>query len=213
MFGGSILAAPLAAEAQQATIPVVGVLNMQTPDSETTQLKALRRGLEETGFIEGQNVAFDLRFAEGRNDLLPTLAAELVRRRVSLIVANTTPPAIAAKTATSSIPIVFAFGADPVELGIVASFNRPGGNVTGIAFLVNKLVAKRLELLTELTPKTTPIGMLVDPTNPNAESDVKYAQAAALMLARKLIIAKAGTQNDLDAAFATLVENRVAALF
>src|SRR5262245_50432794 len=178
MFGGSILAAPLAAEAQQATIPVVGVLNMQTPDSETTQLKALRRGLEETGFIEGQNVAFDLRFAEGRNDLLPALAAELVRRRVNLIVANTTPPAIAAKAATSSIPIVFAFGADPVELGLVASFNRPGGNITGVAFLVNKLVTKRLELLAEVAPKTRPLGMLVDPNNPNAASDMKDAQVA-----------------------------------
>ena len=134
IVGGSTLAAPLAVEAQQANTPVVGVLNMQTPDSETTQLKALRRGLEETGFIEGQNVAFDLRFAEGRNDLLPALATELVRRRVNLIVANTTPPAIAAKAATSSIPIVFAFGADPVELGLVASFNRPGGKHHGRNF-------------------------------------------------------------------------------
>jgi ABC-type uncharacterized transport system substrate-binding protein len=205
--------APLAARAQQPTMPVVGVLNMQTPDSEATQLKALRQGLKEAGFVEGQNVAFDLRFAEGRNDLLPTLAAELVRRRVNLIVANTTPPAIAAKAATSSIPIVFVFGADPVELGLVASFNRPGGNITGVAFLVNKLVAKRLELLGEVVPKAGPLGMLVDPNNPNAASDVKDAQAAAVVLGRRLIIAKAATQNDLDAAFAMLVENRVAALF
>ena len=153
MAGGSILAAPLAVEAQQPAMPVVGVLSMQTPDSETTQLTAIRQGLKEAGFVEGQNVTFDLRFAEGRNDLLPTLAAELVRRRVNLIVANTTPPAIAAKAATSSIPIVFVFGADPVELGLVASFNRPGGNITGVAFLVNKLVAKRLELLAEVAPK------------------------------------------------------------
>jgi putative tryptophan/tyrosine transport system substrate-binding protein len=204
---------PLAVEAQQPTLPVVGVLSMQTPDSETTQLTAIRQGLKEAGFVEGQNVAFDLRFAEGRNDRLPTLAAELVRHRVNLIVANTTPPAIAAKAATSSIPIVFVFGADPVELGLVASFNRPGGNITGVAFLVNKLVAKRLELLAEVAPKTMPIGMLVDPNNPNAESDVKDTQAAAVALGRRLIIAKAGTQNDLDAAFATLIENRVAALF
>jgi putative ABC transport system substrate-binding protein len=218
LFGLVILAlgimlAPLAARAQQPAMPVVGVLSMQTPDSETVQLTAIRQGLKEAGFVEGQNVAFDLRFAEGRNNLLPTLAAELVGRRVSLIVANTTPPAIAARAATSSIPIVFVFGADPVELGLVASFNRPGGNITGIAFLVNKLVAKRLELLSEVAPKTTPIGMLVDPNNPNAESDVKDAQAAAVMLGRKLIVAKAGTQNDLDAAFATLIEGRVAALF
>jgi len=213
LIGGSIIAAPLTAPAQQSTMPVVGVLNMQTPDSETIQLRALRQGLEETGFVEGQNVAFELRFAEGRNDLLRTLAAELVRRRVSLIVANTTPPAIAAKAATSSIPIVFAFGADPVELGLVASFNRPRGNITGVAFLVNKLVAKRLELLAEVAPKTRPLGMLVDPNNPNAVSDLKDAQAAAVALGRRLVIAKAGTQNDLDAAFATLVESRVAALF
>jgi putative ABC transport system substrate-binding protein len=209
----SLVLAPLAVEPQQPAMPVVGVLSMQTPDSETTQLTAIRRGLKEAGFVEGQNVTFDLRFAEGRNDLLPTLAAELVRRRVNLIVANTTPPAIAAKAATSSIPIVFVFGADPVELGLVASFNRPGGNITGVAFLVNKLVAKRLELLAEVAPKTMPIGMLVDRNNPNAESDVKDTQAAAVALGRRLIVAKAGTQNDLDAAFATLAENRVAALF
>lgn len=209
----TLLLAPRGAPAQPPAMPVVGVLNMQTPDSEIVQLTAIRRGLKEAGFVEGQNVAFDLRFAEGRSNILPTLAADLVRRRVALIVANTTPPAIAAKAATSSIPIVFAFGADPVELGLVASFNRPGANITGVAFLVNKLVAKRLEFLAEVVPKTKPIGMLVDPNNPNAESDVKYAQAAAVVLGRRLIIAKAGTQSDLDGAFATLGENRVAALF
>jgi len=208
----SVLLAARASEGQPP-MPVVGVLNMQTPDSETTQLTAIRQGLKEAGFVEGQNVAFDLRFAEGRNDRLPTLAAELVRRRVHLIVANTTPPAIAAKSATSSIPIVFVFGADPVELGLVASFNRPGGNITGVAFLVNKLVAKRLELLAEMAPKGKPIGMLVDPNNPNAESDVKDTQAAAVVLGRHIVIAKVAEQNDLDAAFATLVEKRVAAVF
>ena len=183
MVGGSVLTMAVVAKAQQPAMPVVGVLNMQTPDSDIVQLAAIRQGLKEAGFVEGQNVAFDLRFAEGRNDLLPTLAAELVRRRVTLIVASTTPPALAAKAATSSIPIVFAFGADPVELGLVASFNRPGANITGVAFLVNKLVEKRLELLAEVVPKTKPIGMLVDPNNPNAESDVKYALAAAVVLA------------------------------
>ena len=122
---------PHALRAQQGAVPIVGVLNMQTPQSETTQLSAIRQGLKESGFVEGQNMTFDLRFAEGRNDRLPILAAELVRRQVNLIVANTTPPAIAAKAATTTIPIVFAFGADPVELGLVASFNRPGGNMTG----------------------------------------------------------------------------------
>jgi putative tryptophan/tyrosine transport system substrate-binding protein len=204
---------PLAVHAQQPTMPVIGVLNMQTPESESTQVTAIRQGLKVTGFVEGQNMVFDLRFAEGHNNRLPTLAAELVWRRVNLIVANTTPPAIAAKAATATIPIVFVFGADPVELGLVASFNRPGGNITGVAFLVNKLVAKRLELLCEVVPKTATVGMLVDPNNPNAESDVKNTQAGAIALGRKLIIAKAGTQNELDAAFIMLVENRVGALF
>ena len=210
LLGGA--AWPLAARAQQGATPVVGVLNMQTPQSETTQLSAIRQGLKESGFVEGQNMTFDLRFADGRNDRLPILAAELVRRPVNLIVANTTPPAIAAKAATTTIPIVFAFGADPVELGLVASFNRPGGNMTGVAFLVNKLVAKRLELLCEAVSKTTGIGMLVDPNNPNAKSDVQLTQAAANALRRTLVIANAATENDLDAAFASLMEHRVGAL-
>ena len=213
LLGGTAAAYPLTARAQQGATPVVGVLNMQTPDSETTQLAAIRQGLRESGFVDGQNMAFDLRFAEGHNDRLPALAADLVRRRVSLIVANTTPTAIAAKAATSTIPIVFVFGADPMELGLVASFNRPGGNITGVAFLVNKLVAKRLELLAEVAPKTAPFGMLVDPNNPNAESDIKNTQTSAASLARTLVVARAGTQNDLDTAFATLVQQRVGALF
>ncbi len=210
---GAAAAYPVPLHAQQTALPVVGVLNMQTADSETTQLAGIRQGLKETGFVEGQNVAFDLRFAEGRNDRLPTLAAELVSRRVNLIVANTTPPAIAAKAATSTIPIVFVFGADPVELGLVGSFNRPGANITGVAFLVNKLVAKRFELLSEVTPKTVPIGMLFDPHNPNAASDVKNTQAAANALGRGLVLVKAASQNELDAAFTTLAHNRVGALF
>jgi ABC-type uncharacterized transport system substrate-binding protein len=209
LLSGAAVACPLYARAQRGAMPVVGVLNMQTPQSEATQLTAIRQGLEESGFVEGQNVTFDLRFAEGRNDRLPILAAELVRRQVNLIVANTTPPAIAAKAATTTIPIVFAFGADPVELGLVASFNRPGGNMTGVAFLVNKLVAKRLELLCEAVPKTTVIGMLVDPNNPNAKSDVQLTQSAATALGRMLVIANVATENDLDAAFASLMEHRV----
>jgi putative tryptophan/tyrosine transport system substrate-binding protein len=222
LLGGVAVGWPLAARAQQRATPVVGVLNMQTPQSETTQLSAIRQGLKESGFVEGQNMTFDLRFADGRNDRSPILAAELVRRPVNLIVANTTPPAIAAKAATTTIPIVFAFGADPVELGLVASFNRPGGNMTGVAFLVNKLVAKRLELLCEAVSKTTVIGMLVDPNNPNGKSDVQLTQAAAnalrrtLVIAnalrRTLVIANAAAENDLDAAFASLMEHRVGAV-
>jgi putative ABC transport system substrate-binding protein len=210
---GGAAAWPLAARGQQSAVPVVGVLNMQTPQSETTQLSAIRQGLKESGFVAGQNMTFDLRFAEGQNDRLPILAAELVRRQVNLIVANTTPPAIAAKAATTTIPIVFAFGADPVELGLVASFNRPGGNMTGVAFLVNKLVAKRLELLCDTVPKKSMIGMLVDPNNPNAKSDVQLTQDAANALGRTLVIANVATENDLDAAFASLMEHRIGALF
>jgi putative ABC transport system substrate-binding protein len=173
--------------------------------------------LRETGFVEGRNIAFDLRFAEGRNDRLPALAAELVGRRVNLIGANTTPPAIAAKAAieaaTSTIPIVFVFGADPVALGMVSSFNRPGGNITGVAFLVNTLAAKRLELLAEVTPAGAAIGMLVDPDNPNAPSDIKMAEAAAAALKRKLVIEKVAAQNDLEQAFARLSERNVGSLF
>jgi putative tryptophan/tyrosine transport system substrate-binding protein len=212
IIAGSTVALPFAARAQQP-MPLIGALHMQTPDTEAPRLVAIRLGLKETGFIEGQNVAFEHRFAEGRNDRLPSLAADLVHRQVKVIVANTTPPALAAKAATLTIPIVFAFGADPVELGIVASFNRPGANITGVAFLVNKLVGKRLELLGEVLPRTVAIGMLSDPNNPNSATDVKETQAAAIALGRTLIVATAATQNELDSAYAALAQQRVGALF
>jgi putative ABC transport system substrate-binding protein len=215
---------PHGARAQPQAIPLVpliGVLSMQTLASETAQLAGIRQGLRETGFVEGRNVAFDLRFAEGRNDRLPALAAELVSRRVNLIVANTTPPAVAAKAATeaateaaaSTIPIVFVFGADPVALGMVSSFNRPGGNITGVAFPVNTLAAKRLELLAEVTPAGAAIGMLVDPNNPNAPSDIRLTEAAAAALKRTLVIEKVASQDDLDQAFTRLSEQKVGSLF
>ena len=215
---GSAAFGPRGAKAQPQPsaiplVPLVGVLNMQTLASETAQLAGIRQGLRETGFVEGRNVAFELRFAEGRNDRLPGLATELVGRRVNLIIANTTPPAMAAKAATATIPIVFVFGADPVELGLVSSFNRPGGNITGVAFLVNKLVAKRLELLAEVTPKGAPIGMLVDANNPNAPSDVMLAEAAAAALGRTLAVGKVTGPNELEQAFAGLREARVGSLF
>jgi putative ABC transport system substrate-binding protein len=152
-LSASLLATPLAAEAQTPAVPIVGILNMQTLDTEMPRLAALRQGLKETGFLEGHNVALENRFADGHVDRLSALAADLVQRRVSVLMANTTPPAMAARAAASTIPIVFAFGADPVELGLVASFNRPGGNITGVAFLVNKLVGKRLELLVAVVSK------------------------------------------------------------
>jgi putative tryptophan/tyrosine transport system substrate-binding protein len=204
---------PLAARAQQPAMPVIGILNNQTLDSEAGRLAAIRQGLKETGFVEGQNATIEYRFADGHADRLPDLAAELVRRRVTVLVANTTPPAHAAKAATATIPIVIVAGVDPVEVGLVASFNRPGANVTGVTFLVNKLVAKRLELLCEVVPGPAPIGMLADRSNPNAEGDVRDAQAAAVVLGRTLHVAKVATESELDTAFAALVQQRVAALF
>jgi putative ABC transport system substrate-binding protein len=211
LLGGSVAAWPLAARAQQP-LPLIGVLSMQTRETEAPRLAAIRQGLKETGFVEGQNVAIEYLFADGQNDRLPALVAELVRRPVAVLFANTTPPALAAKAATKTIPIVFAFGADPVELGIVASFNRPGANVTGVAFLVNKLVGKRLELLCEMAPRTAAVGMLADSTNPNAEGDVKDAQTAAAALGRTLVVVKVAGASELEAAFADLVQQKVAAV-
>jgi putative tryptophan/tyrosine transport system substrate-binding protein len=212
LFGGAMTASR-AVRAQQKAMPVIGILNSQTHDSEAARLTAIREGLKETGFVEGQNAVFEYRFADGQNDRLPMLASELVRRQVSVIVANTTPPAIAAKAATATIPIVFTLGVDPVELGLVASFNRPGANLTGVAFLVNQLVGKRLELLCEAAPTTTSLGMLADPKNPNYEADTRDARAAAAALGRSLHVANVATQNELDAAFSQLVDQRVGALF
>jgi putative tryptophan/tyrosine transport system substrate-binding protein len=207
---GGVAAWPLAARAQQP-MPVIGFLNSATLAGEAERLAAFRQGLKENGFVEGQNVVIELRSAEGQFDRLPALAADLVRRQVNVLVANTTASALAAKPATSTLPIVFVTGGDPVELGLVASLNRPGGNLTGVSFLVNKLVAKRLELLSELAPGTTALGMLVDPNNPNAQADTKDAQAAAAALGRKLVVAEAGTESEIEAAFAALLQQRVSA--
>src|SRR5689334_20707915 len=158
LLGGAPFMAPLAARAQQAPMPVIGMLHSQTPESEASRLGSIVQGLSQAGFVVGRNVTIEHRYAEGQNARLPALAAELVERKVNVILANTTPPAIAAKAATTTIPIVFATGVDPVELGLVASVNRPGANVTGVTFLSNKLVAKRLELLCDLIPADAPIG-------------------------------------------------------
>ncbi len=194
-------------------MPVIGILNNATLESQVTRLDAFRQGLKQIGFVEGQNVAVEYRSAEGQTDRLPELAAELVGRQITVLFANATAAALAAKAATATIPIVFQTGADPVEIGLVASLNRPGGNITGVAFLVNKLVPKRLELLRELVPGAATIGMLIDPTNPNAEADVKDAQAAAAAFGRKLFVVRAGTMAEIDTAFAALAQQGITALF
>ena len=171
------------------------------------------QGLSEAGYVEGRNVALDYRWAEGQYDRLPTLAAELVARKVSAIAATGgIPSALAAKAATTVIPVVFVTGADPVKAGVVASLNRPGGNVTGVAFLINTLASKRIELLGQLVPRASTFGMLVNPTNPDAEMETRDASVAVQSLGRKLLVVEARTENDLDAAFATLVEQHVGGL-
>jgi putative ABC transport system substrate-binding protein len=194
-------------------MPVVGILSSQSQESEAALLTEWRKGLDDTGYVGGRNVLFEYRFADGQNDRLPTLAADLVRRQVAVLVANTTPPALAAKAATTTIPIVFMTGVDPVEVGLVASFNRPGANVTGVTFLSNKLVAKRLELLATLVSGAAPIGMLAHTRNPNTAADVRDALAAAAALGRTLLVERVASPSEVDAAVTTLVERRIVALF
>jgi putative ABC transport system substrate-binding protein len=192
---------------------VIGIVNMQVPDSETDRLASYRRGLQELDFVEGRNVIIESRFAHGQNDRLPALVAEFVQRPVAVIMANTTPPAMAAKAATTTIPIVFLTGADPVQLGLVASLNRPGGNITGANFFVNQVISKRLELLCDVLPKAAAVGMLADGDNLNAEGDIKAALAAAAGLGRTLYVEKVFGASDIDGAVDGLVRKGAAGLF
>jgi putative ABC transport system substrate-binding protein len=175
-------------------------------------LTAFRQGLGSIGYVEGRNVAIEYRYADFLNDRLPALAAELIRRQVALIYAGDTPAAVAAKAANTTIPIVFRTGADPVSLGLVASLNRPGGNITGVAFLSTTTEAIRLQMLHEAVPKAAVIGALVNPANPNAEPNTREAQEAARKLGLELHVLPASSDQDIDAAFATLVQRRVGAL-
>ena len=213
LIGGAAAAWPVAARAQQQNVPKVGILSAQSQVSEAALLAEWEKGLNETGYVGGQNVLFEYQFADGQGDRLAMLAADLVRRQVAVLVANTTPPALAAKAATTTIPIVFMTGVDPVEVGLVASFNRPGANVTGVTFLSNKLVAKRLELLAALISTAAPIGMLAHTNNPNTVADVRDALAAASALGRTLHVERVASLSELDAAVMALVQQRVAALF
>ena len=211
-IAGSAAAWPRAARAQQPGMPVVGFLGTRASGDDPQLLTAFRRGLNEAGYVEGRNVAVEYRFAENQYDRLAALAADLVRRQVALIAANGVA-AQAAKAATATIPIVFIAGFDPVEVGLVASLNRPGGNITGVSILDVELGPKRLELLRELVPAASMIAVLVNPTDPaRAETTLRQLQAAAHSLGLQLHALNAGTEGEIDAAFATLVQLRVGAL-
>ena len=211
LLGGAAAAWPLAARAQQSPMRVVVVLHHGSPDVTAALRAAIRQGLKETGFVEEQNVRIEYRWAEDHLDRLPQLAADLARRQVAVIIANT-PTMLAAKAASTTIPIVFVSADDPVRLGLVASFNRPGGNATGVYFLIAALEAKRAEVVHELVPKAPMIDVLVDPNFPSAETQSREMQQAARSLGLKLLVLKTGSERDFDTAFATLVRERAGAL-
>jgi putative ABC transport system substrate-binding protein len=214
LLGGAAAAWPLAARAQRPTMPVIGLLGSDSPELYADRLRAFRQGLKETGYIEGQSLAIEYRWAEGRNDQLPVLAADLARRQVSVIVAlGSTPATLAAKAATTTIPVVFFIGADPLQLGLVASLSRPGGNLTGVTSLNQELVAKRVELLHEVVPGTTSMALLINPTSPNlTKTAIEDAHAAARSLGRNLDVLHASTERDIDTVFAALTQLRVGSL-
>jgi putative ABC transport system substrate-binding protein len=214
LVGGAATAWPVAAPAQQG-IPVVGFLHATSPDTNADRLRAFRQCLKDTGFVEGENVAIEYRWAENQFDRLPALAAELVRRQVAVIVATGgSVPALAAKAATSTIPTVFTIPEDPVRLGLVASLGRPGGNATGINFFSIELAAKRLELLRELLPAATRVAVLVNPADPtNSETMLRDVEAASRAMGLQIQVANANTGREIDATFATFVRERPDALF
>jgi putative ABC transport system substrate-binding protein len=210
---GGAAAWPLAAHGQQPTMPAVGFLGSSSAAEWLPFVNAFQRGLKETGYIEGENFTIEYRWADGQYDRLPALAADLVRRQVAAIFAAGSPaPALAAKAATATIPIVFALGIDPVQFGLVASLNRPGGNITGVNFLVGHLAEKALGLIHELVPNVAVGGMIVNPNNPNADSVTRNARETARSLGLQLHILNPGTTLEIDAAFAGLVEQRIGML-
>src|SRR5262245_36975583 len=212
LLGGAAAAWPLGARVQQPVTAVVGFLHGASPEGYAPMVTAFSQGLKEAGYVDGHNVAIEFRWAEGHYDQLPAMAADLVRRQVAVIVAGGTPPAFAAKAATSAIPIVALVGVDPVQLGLVGSLNRPGGNLTGVAFLTVELAAKKLEMLHEVLPTAATIALLVNPTTPLAEGERRLVQDAARSLGLQLHVLNASTESQIDSAFGTIVEQRASAL-
>jgi putative ABC transport system substrate-binding protein len=209
---GGALTAGRALRAQQKAVPVIGFLSVRSPGEAAGVLAAFHQGLRETGYVEGQNVAIEYRWAEGRYDRLPALAADLVGRRIDVIAAIAAPSTVAAKNTTSAIPIVFLTGTDPVDDGLVASLARPGGNLTGVSILTLEMMPKRLELISELVPKARTIALLVNPNNPNADPIIRGAQVAARTKGVGLKIVRAGSESEIDAAFASLIQLQAGAL-
>ncbi len=213
LLGGTALAWPLVARAQQPAMPVIGFLDTRSPDGMTDRLRAFREGLKDSGYVERENVAIEYRWAENQLDRLPELAAELVRRQVAVIAATSTYSAFAAKAATTTTPIVFLVGEDPVRLGLVASLARPGGNLTGINNFTVELTVKRLELLREMVPGAARIAVLVNLANITIETTLRDAAAAARVMGLQIQVLNASTSREIDAAFATFVRQRPDAVF
>jgi ABC-type uncharacterized transport system substrate-binding protein len=213
LIGGAAAAWPVAARAQQTAMPVIGYLSARSPDDTTHLVAAFNKGLGETGFIDGRNVTIDWSWGRGQYEQLPAMAAEFVRRRVALIVATGgEPAALAAKAATSTIPIVFSIGGDPVSQGLAASFSHPGGNTTGFTLLTNQLEPKRLGLLRQFLPQAAIIGFLVNPGFPPSERQLADAQTAARAMGLQIHVLRADADGDIDAAFETITRERIAAV-
>src|SRR3984893_2136934 len=211
-LGGAAVAWPFTARAQQPAMPMIGFFGASSPDDSAFRVVGFRRGLNEASYLEGQSVTIEWRWAEGHYDRLPRLAADLVHRQVSVIAADGINSALAAKAATSAIPIVSSTGADPVKLGLVANLNRPGGNITGVSILTVGLVAKRLEVLCEAIPNVSTIGLLVNPFQATTELQVREAEDAARSLGRQIVVLNVSTEDDIDTAFDKVVQQRVAAV-
>jgi putative tryptophan/tyrosine transport system substrate-binding protein len=213
LLGGAVAAWPLSARAQQLAMPVIGFLGAPSAAPYARYIAAVHQGLKEVGYIEHQNVAMEYRWADSQYDRLTALAADLVSRRVAVIVPiGGAPATLAAKAATSSIPIVFNLGADPIQLGLVANLNRPGGNITGVAMMTLEVETKRLELLHELAPTSAPIAVLLNPSNAQAQSQETEIQRAARVIGRRVLILYAGTEHEIEKAFAALGRDRAGAL-